>query len=329
MPLPGEAPLVFILVFAAPAAADDPRLRHWTAMEPLVQTLSSRVDEMKCVPANDLYRPPHPTMCTYGKREHVSKFYLHYKRPHTYESSYVTHFLQALNLLGPEVGFLDIGSNFGTFGVHMATRGHPTMMIDANRDNLYLAHNGILRSGVKDKARVHFLNHAIWPDSQHTLRFNFSGDGPHRSMRKVGRAKLVNVGGLAFKTGDITSLPPSRDWRHSRPAGGVDLVPTLSLDDVAELLPFKRLLMKLDVNGGELQCVRAARRFFEALDVAMIMYERPFPAELDLILRTKGYVPYSADGYANNYTMGKVVFWYKRSAPATTRGGPERRSFFG
>lgn len=317
---------VLLITVAAAAAADDPRLRRWTAAEPLVQTLSPRVDNMKCVLANDLFVPPHPTMCTYGHKEHVSKSYLHYKRPHTYESKYVTHFLQALALMGPDAGFLDVGSNFGTFGVHMAMRGHPTVMIDANRDNLYLAHNSMLRSGIRRKERVHFLNHAVWPNSMQTLAFNYTGDGSHRSMRKVGRQKLINVGGLAFKANDITSTPASPDWRRTRPGGGVDYVPTLSLDDVAKLLPFKTLAMKLDVNGGELSCIRAARRFFDVLDVRLLMYERPFPIELDTILRKWGYVPYASEGVefirgrvadgakalnGANYTHSKVVFWYK------------------
>lgn len=62
----------------------------------------------------------------------------------------------------------------------------------------------------------------------------------------------------------------------------------------------------------------------------MLMYERPFPMELDAILRQRCYVPYASEGVkfklrvgphmdGANYTHSKTVFWYKTPTPGRYR----------
>ena len=53
----------------------------WTVLDPLPMPLSSeRVSLMQCVVADDLPFPPHPTICTYGPSEWVSRKYFNVVR---------------------------------------------------------------------------------------------------------------------------------------------------------------------------------------------------------------------------------------------------------
>jgi hypothetical protein len=298
----------------------------WTVLDPLPTPLSSeRVSLMQCVVADDLPFPPHPTICTYGPSEWVSRKYFNVPAQ-TYEAKYVSHFLQAMAMDGPRLGFLDCGSNFGTFGVHMASRGYPTVLVDVNRDNLYLAHSSAKRNGWTRTAdatpRMTLLNVAVGGSTGKMFVFNASGAGVRNTMHGIRKTKY-NVGGLSFADSDL--VPSARGADSKGAAGetmGVNVVPVLGLNDIGKLLPFRRFAMKMDIQGWEETALLAAGAFFERYDVRLLMIELPHTYRIDQFLRARGYLPWLSETHklvdnkkvrvALNYTKTKVAWWYKQ-----------------
>ena len=297
----------------------------WTVLDSLPTPLSwERVSLMQCVVADDLSFPPHPTICTYGPTEWISRKYFNVPAQ-TYEASYVNHFLQAMAMDGPRLGFLDCGSNFGTFGVHMASRGHPTFLVDVNRDNLYLAHSSAKRNGWTRTAdgtpRMTLLNAAIGGSTGKKFVFNASGAGLRSTMHGI-RSTKYNVGGFSFRDSDLVL---NARGANSKGATGetmaVNVVPMLGLNDIGKLLPFQRFAMKMDIQGWEETALLAAGTFFERYDVRLLMIELPHTYRIDQFLRARGYLPWLSQRHkmvnkrvrvALNYTQTKVAWWYKQ-----------------
>lgn len=293
----------------------------WHAGDTPPPSLSDeRMATAQCVRAADLHFPPHPMMCNYGPKEWVSRSY-YWKPPRTYEAQYVAHFMQAMAMASSrrgDIGFLDCGSNFGTFGVHVAARGHPSMLVDANRDNLLLAHMSAKRNHVK---HMTFLNAAVGGKSGEWLIFNYT----QRSTSMIAKKRL-NVGGFSFGGKNLVSghsagrAPSSANAPKTAP--GAIAVPMLSLSGIGEQIPFafptRKLAMKMDIQGWETLALEAGDAFFERFDVRLLMLEYPHTQEIDTVMRRRGFLPYTFPINmpqflpAANYTQLKVAWWYKQ-----------------
>ena len=338
-------------------------LRVWTASDRLPTPLSSQVKTMSCVRVEDMSLTPHPYMCNYGPGEWVSRSY-NFKPAVTYEAASVAFFLHTMAIAGPGTGFLDVGSNFGTYSVHIANRGHPVVLVDVNRNNLYLAHNSANWNGIK---HMTFVNHAIWKDSSTPIDLNLAGYLATKTVSYKGKGEgtgeFTNVGRLSVMTQlrNKTSARGRRLWgvspaTHGKATEGVDRVPSITLTDlgqrVVNQLPvdqrFKRVVMKLDVQGAERAAFQGADDFFKEFDVLMVMTEKPHYPSVGRFLRAHGFVAYCfksreckipeplsvtrTTGHTHNRShahkseyQAKLVYWTKQYTwQRSSRGRPSR-----
>lgn len=219
-----------------------------------IPPLSNRVNTLNCTTVTDLLFGPYPTICTYGPDEHVSRSYS--KKGKTYEGVNVNRFLSLLydEASDNDVAFIDVGSNFGTYGVNVAARGFPVVFVDANLDNLHL----ISRSVKMNKLRgIRLINNAVSNTSDEISTFKICEK---------------NVG----STGILGSRELANDCKGRE--SKIYQVRSITLDDlvnvVKDLVPVSgKAVMKLDIQGFDERSLLRAHFLFEELDIRIIMTE--------------------------------------------------------
>ena len=124
------------------------------------------------------------------------------------------------------IGFLDLGSNIGSFAVHLAHAGFPTVAVDMNRNNLALIHRSGLANAVENTT---FVNAALSNESERTFSVTVSIDS-----RNVGGAESSDVAVPSPTLGKFTASPVTAT--------------TLTRDKLARALPFKRVAIKFEFS---------------------------------------------------------------------------------
>jgi FkbM family methyltransferase len=160
---------------------------------------------------------------------------------------------------------LDIGANVGIYSCLAASRGKHTLAFEPSARNLHYLYQNLWANG--------FRNVEVFP---------------------IGLAEQPGLGRM-FGYGDMASFVPG--WAQAREAGSA-LVPLSSLDTVAAVrFQGKKLLIKLDVEGFELEVLAGATR---TLDLA------PNPTWLVEILFRNEAIP---GGTNPNFAKTFDVFW--------------------
>jgi FkbM family methyltransferase len=157
----------------------------------------------------------------------------------------------------PAASFLDLGSNIGVFTLTMALMGRPVVAVDPLYSNVQRLCMSVRAGGFRN---VTIVRNPI---------------SNVREMVSLGTHK-GNVGGTYVKASNISDKHRANEGVISdknRANGGVINVHTILIDDLMEIFPFQRLIVKIDVETFEDEIITGAVKFFDIVDVRYILME--------------------------------------------------------
>jgi FkbM family methyltransferase len=244
---------------------------------------------MKCVNLTTLRgRTP---ICTFDPHEDrmISAYVFDYG---TWEPDLLNATGEVL-LADPDLQFIDLGCNIGVFTLFAVKLGKTVIAVDPVKSCLNLLQRSLYLG--KFRKKVVLLLNAI--------------SDVHESVEL--EIERINMGGTHVKPAGKTATDDST-------------VSTILLDDLLEVVTFRRAFLKMDIEGYELNALRGAARFFRAVDVRYILMEWMLTrnsargqAIIDWLV-TNGYLPYTHPDRTTLLEPKKYalwpdnIFWIKR-----------------
>ena len=217
---------------------------NWSLTGPCVRMFNDTTNQKrldgKCVPLRT--KKGTTPICTYSynKDIYVSKSL---QIDGQWEGDLVDNISKFL-LTRPDVEFLDVGCNIGTYTLAVANLGKRVVAIDANTDSLELLYKSLTLGKLHQNV---------------TLIWNAVSDG----YSKVTLSKEPgNVGGTGIRKPDLENI-----------AQNTFLTQTIKLDDLVPLFRGKRIVMKMDIETSEYSALVGGENFFKAVDVLLIQIE--------------------------------------------------------
>ncbi|XP_076441283.1 uncharacterized protein LOC143280504 [Babylonia areolata] len=204
---------------------------------------------------------------------------------------------------GDRLSVVDVGCNLGVYTLAAASLGHTVLAVDPVRPNLRRLDTSLRLAQLR--GRVTLLLNAV---SDHP--------GPVRVNLNPG-----NVGGSSVSElpeFEAEAAPPARARAQQRRRRVPTVVWALCLNHLVPLVPGRRVLLKLDIEGMEARALRCAAHFFQRLDVRAVLMEwlflrhRAAGAEVVGFMLRNGLLPYSdvtVTGAASLLHPGRYYSW--------------------
>ena len=170
----------------------------------------------------------------------------------------------------PDVQFLGLGCNIGTYTLAIAHLGKTVTAIDPLIDNLKLLQHSLSLGHLQENVTL------IWNAVSNT-----------RSIIKLVKGSL-NVGGTRIEDSALEDY----ELNH----GGLAAMSIL-LDDLVPLYTRKRVAIKMDIEGSEYNALLGASDFFDMVDVPLVQMEfaqhktRESGLKIWQFFQAKGYAP--------------------------------------
>ena len=162
-------------------------------------------------------------------------------------------------LAQPDLVFLDVGCNIGTYALSMAHAGIKVIAIDPVIENLNLLSGSVNLGNLQENV---FL---IW-----------NAVSNKRTLINI-KIPARNVGATRIKETDLSQSTNSDHY----------LVRTIKLDDLIPLYRRKRVAIKMDIEESEFDALVGGQRFLDEIDVVVIQiewyYYRPGKHGIELI----------------------------------------------
>ncbi|XP_046569609.1 uncharacterized protein LOC124277932 [Haliotis rubra] len=147
----------------------------------------------------------------------------------------------------PDLGFMDLGSHVGAYSLSVAVFGRKVVSVDPLIENVQRLCKSIQKGGFTDRMTIIFnplgANHSL-------VNFKRIPD---------------NLGGTSVVASSTSSL--------TSPCGEPSDSYTITLDDILPYLPFKKAVLKMDIQEFEYYVLRGAGRFFKEIEVPAILME--------------------------------------------------------
>ena len=170
-------------------------------------------------------------------------------RGQLWEGSIVKYMQRAL-AKEPSLGFLDIGSNIGEFALVSAKMNHSVVAVEA----LALHANMLRRS-----AQINSLEDKI-------ILINNAVSNTRRTVQM--KPMPGNMGGTY-----VTEIRPMSDNTNTSNDTFRAIAQSILLDDLVDIIPFKRAIMKIDIEAHEPYAIAGAERLFREIDIPLIIFE--------------------------------------------------------
>ena len=202
-------------------------------------------DNFTCVKTKRLLDVVRTTLCIHDSTDHISAAVV---RDKIWEEVNLGILFRVL-FRYPDLAFVDVGANIGTFTMFAAELGRPVMAIECFQPNYQRIAKALQLENVTEK--VSLIGNAIFSRSNQTLRLN---------------SVPSNIGGqgVEFQNSVNQSL------------GGPYTVTTIRFDDVLPILQqrkFRSVIMKVDIEGSEHYLCSGGSEVFDYLDVVVILME--------------------------------------------------------
>ncbi|XP_071112329.1 uncharacterized protein [Haliotis cracherodii] len=147
----------------------------------------------------------------------------------------------------PELGFMDLGSHVGAYSLSVAKFGRKVVSVDPLIENVQRLCKSIQKGGYTDRMTIIFN-----PLGANNSLVNFK-----REVDNVGGTNVVASSGSS----------PASPCEESADSF------TITLDDTLPYLPFKKAVIKMDIQEYEYYVISGAKRFFKEIDVPAILME--------------------------------------------------------
>lgn len=203
----------------------------------------------------------------------------HIKESHVWEPEIVTNLVNILEKY-PEYTFIDMGCNLGVYTLSVAKMGRSVIAVDPlymNVENLYLS----AKLG-QFKSKIIIVNNAV-------------SDGHTNVTLGIDR---FNIGGTyVIENKNENKLRITAQGGHF-----IDRVYTITLDDILNIpeVTLSHVIMKIDVEGYELQVLRGGIIFFDNIKIGAIYMEWLFyktgviAGKIYSFLKSRNFLPHDA-----------------------------------
>lgn len=183
----------------------------------------------------------------------------------------------------PDIEFLDLGCNIGTYTLAAALLGRKVVAVDAMIDNLELVQKSLSLGKLQN---VILIWNAISEDYSKVALTKYQG----------------NIGGTAIR--NLTQ----DDLRKKEL-----ITQTIRLDDLVPLFQGKRIVIKMDIETQEYNALKGGRTFFDVVDILMIQMEinwhrtRPSGPKIVEYLAARNFMAYTKDKIPLN--VSNISMW--------------------
>lgn len=152
----------------------------------------------------------------------------------------------------PDLQFVDIGSNVGVFTLAVALLGRRVLAVDALAMNIMRLCSSVIEGNFTDRVQIVYN---AFSDVYETVSLGMDEN---------------NVGGTFVAKDKNTNKV-----KGSRVVGNYGTVQTIRLNDVLSLpkFDFRKVILKIDVEGYENRVFKGGETFFDKVDVQAVLME--------------------------------------------------------
>ena len=161
----------------------------------------------------------------------------------TWENDYVDMIVDRLND-DPELAFIDNGADIGQFALVAASMGRKVIAVEALKRHALMIGRAVVMNGYQN--RVTIFQNALSDTYRNVTLATFSGN--------PGRTQVRNL-------------------KHNATVLASDQIPTILMDDLVNLVDFRRAIMKIVIEGQEMPVLSHSLHFFAIVDIPFIMME--------------------------------------------------------
>ena len=206
--------------------------------------------------------------------------------------------LQDILVANPDYGVIDIGANLGMFSLLAANLQRRTLAIEAMDINIERFHQSIVVNRFEK-----YITLVTRPLSDKHEKLQFA-------------AKLYNLGQSAIVESRQGEKPFNKNVYKEK------IKSTVLLDELIDLVPLKKAIMVIDVEGNEGKVFRGGQKFFDAVHVNYVFMEwfHLSPADqkfTEEFFINRGYEAYDSPFFKRKLNLSTVkrltenVFWQK------------------
>ena len=161
----------------------------------------------------------------------------------TWENDYVKMIVNRLND-DPELAFIDIGANIGQFALVAASMGRKVIAVEALKRHALMIGRAVVMNGYQNRVKI--VHNALSDTYRNVTLATFPGN--------PGRTKI--------RTGKVNAAIPASEQ-----------IPTILMDDLVNLVDFRRAIMKIDIEGQEVPALSHSLQLFTKVDIPFIIME--------------------------------------------------------
>ena len=237
-----------------------------------------------------------------------------------------------------DLHFIDIGCNIGPFTLKTAALGRNVIAVDANLENLkYLLQSVQINNF---NSQVVIVNNAIsdkrGEDTIMVVPARNIGAGVPISKEKLREALECsqNWTGQNSFLQKICEAPEKtnefiKDFQFQANFGfgkmPMQIGPTqrsIRLDDLISIMPFKKYVIKMDIEGNEHKALRSGQILFDSFDIKFVfmewkkMYDQNFSQVIRNFFSKRGYTMHVSINSTRQVSPNEIpwdVVWIKRS----------------
>ena len=165
--------------------------------------------------------------------------------------SWEPHIFQAMKgifALDPDLNLIDIGANIGVYVISVASMGRKVLAVEAFWENIVRMGQSIRLGDLQDKVTV--VHNAV-SNVYENVTFYRPPDNP----------------------GGTHTLSEGTNLNIKRYDGDHNSVSTIQIDDLLKIMPFGKAVMKIDIEGFEVNAMNGAKRFLKEFNVDHIFME--------------------------------------------------------
>ena len=145
----------------------------------------------------------------------------------------------------PNLGFIDIGAHVGQYSLFAAAMGHKVVAVEALKLNAELLATSAMMNGVQKNVTVY--NNIMFTD--------------HENLH------------IATSPGDVSRTCIYHDELDPKFVIQPETVPSVTLDDLPRVVPFKRAVLKIDIEGLEVYVLRHCKDLLLDINIPFILME--------------------------------------------------------
>ena len=156
--------------------------------------------------------------------------------------------VQLALLESPSSGLIDVGAGIGTFSLAAATLNHPVLAVEPFLPHLQVFHKSVVTNNLQNK--IMLLRNVI--SDHHDLVAVEPKDGN------------INV---------INAIPLNE--RPTAELEGKSVSQSITLDDLADVCPFKTAVLKLDIPGYDRKALEHSDKLFSSVSITHVFLHWP------------------------------------------------------